>query len=266
MVGIFRWGVSKQLVGPEHLTALETVKPLRKGRPPAPGVKPPRENVERQPVEWDELRRARAFMPRTVRAMVDLHILLGGRPEEICQLRFGDIRKTKHPRVFVAVVKEHKTEHLENAQERKLYLGPRAMRIVRFIAPPGAKPTDYVFSPVRAAEERSARLREMRRTPMYPSHTTESRRARVAWRRERKLSPFYTPDSYRLAVRRACTAAGIEPAWTPYQIRHLAATRTAELADLEVAQHLLGHADIETTMTYVKVREKRAAKAAAKLA
>ncbi|PIE23314.1 MAG: hypothetical protein CSA62_07920 [Planctomycetota bacterium] len=43
---------------------------------------------------------------------------------------------------------------------------------------------------------------------------------------KRKLSNSYTTETYRRAVHRACTAAGV-PTWSPNQLRHTGLTNAA---------------------------------------
>lgn len=52
------------------------------------------------------------------------------------------------------------------------------------------------------------------------------------------------------AIRTACETVGAPP-WHTHQLRHLAATRIAQQYGVEVAQILLGHSDVQTTLQYV---------------
>lgn len=55
-----------------------------------------------------------------------------------------------------------------------------------------------------------------------------------------------------IAVRRAVFAAGVKN-FRFHDTRHTAATRTLRKSNLKVVQHLLGHADIATTVKYAHV-------------
>ena len=55
--------------------------------------------------------------------------------------------------------------------------------------------------------------------------------------------------SYRKAIRRACLKAGV-PIWHPHQLRHTAATSIRSQFGLEVAQAVLGHAELGATQIY----------------
>lgn len=68
----------------------------------------------------------------------------------------------------------------------------------------------------------------------------------------RRGTPYAVCD-YARAVRRGCERAGVEPHWTPNQLRHTAATNYRRKFGLEPTQALLGHADARTTERYADV-------------
>jgi len=72
----------------------------------------------------------------------------------------------------------------------------------------------------------------------------------------------YRRDSYTRAVARAAKRAGVEH-WTPNRLRHARATEVDELAGLETASAVLGHANLNTTGVYIQRRTKAAMRAAA---
>lgn len=61
----------------------------------------------------------------------------------------------------------------------------------------------------------------------------------------------YSKDSYVVAIRRACVAAGI-PHWSPNQLRHTAATEIRKRFGLEAARTVLGHSSTDTTAIYAE--------------
>ena len=67
---------------------------------------------------------------------------------------------------------------------------------------------------------------------------------------KRKPGEMFNKDSLNRAVRRACEKAKIER-WTPYQLRHTAATAVAEAIGIESARALLSHQSIKMTERYV---------------
>jgi len=112
---------------------------------------------------------------------------------------------------------QHKTAHQD--QPRVVPLGPKAQKILKRYL--GNAP--FLFSPraVRAS-----------------------------------AGPRYTPSTYRQAVRYGIAAAGVEP-WTPHQLRHSAATRIFEEADLDTAGGMLGHATEAMTRRYARTALER---------
>lgn len=71
----------------------------------------------------------------------------------------------------------------------------------------------------------------------------------------------YDHRALRRAVERACQRAKVEP-WSPYQIRHAAATDVANKAGQDAAQAHLGHASGAVTKRYIHEDAVAKAKAA----
>jgi integrase len=211
---VFRWAAAMQLVPVTTWQALEAVEGLRRGE--SADV---REPAGVQPVSP----RAVAITLRQVRdkvaAMIRLQWLSGMRPEEVTQMRTGDIDRSGP--VWVYRPRTHKMEH--QGRTRAILLGPRCQRILApFLS---LDPAAWLFSG--------------RQLPGKPArHLSEGR--------------------YRGTIRRACIAAGIPP-WAPNQLRHSAATRARSHADLDTASVLLGHAGPDTTLVYAEADMRRAA-------
>lgn len=260
IVGMFRWGVSEQLVRPDVWQALKSVGPLAKGR-----VKL-RESRKVDAVDRAVLRRTRRHLPPAVRAMVDIQLLTGMRPTEVVHLRGTDLHPTKDKRVLKYVVAPpgHKLDHIDD-RVRVVYFGPRARRVLHpWLADAG---DGYVFSPKRSQEIVNDRRRAQRKTKKWRSHDPELRRHRKGT--EPRLGDRYTTDSYRRAIDRACGRAfGFDKEgrpkhrWAPNRLRHTAATVISDREAVHVAQAVLGHSDIATTMNYVKTRERQSITAA----
>lgn len=267
VVRMLKWGSTHKFVPGTVLPEIEAVPALRKGRSIMPGVPAPREGkpkVEEAPRA--SIRAARRHLSRTLRIMLDLQLVTGMRPNEVCNISPQFLSHTKRRDVMIYRVPEEadKTDHVDERPQRRVYLGPRAMRLLRLAWP--ATPAEYFFSPSDAESERMRLRRMARKTKVWESHSNEARRRR---RRAiqippRQLGEKYSPDSYRRAIERACTRAGVET-FTPYQLRHNRAGEIVARASLEIAQEMLGHADIKTTMRYVKVRQSRAIAAAAQI-
>lgn len=108
----------------------------------------------------------------------------------------------------------------------------------------------------------------MARVYVSPANRPDARKARRAAERggPRGRAPHarYTVCAYGRALRRACERAGLpKDQWfSPHQLRHLRATQVANLMDVHVAQKVLGHASITTTMLYVHTHDEAAVRAA----
>ena len=89
IISIFKWGVENELVQETTWNALKAVKPLSKGHTDT------FDHDEREPVPDDVVRRTLPYMPPTLRAMVQLQRILGMRPNEIFNMRVGDIDRTR---------------------------------------------------------------------------------------------------------------------------------------------------------------------------
>jgi integrase len=271
---LFRWATSEELIGPEVYQALRAVPGLRRG---APGA---RESEPVRPVPEVFVEAARPFMPPPVRAMVDLQLLTGMRPGEVCIMRGMDLDMsgkvwTYRPGSDQGPYGTHKTAH--RGKDRIVYLGPRAQEVVRawlredLIA--------YLFRPADALATRHAEARRNRKTPLYPSHVRRLAQGRKA-DRKRAPRPRYDVRTYRQAIVRACRKADgaarqrrpggpadqvLVPQWHPNQLRHTAATNLRKEYGIELARIILGHATAFTTELYAEVDRKQAAAVVAKV-
>ncbi len=263
VIAMFKWAAVEELVSPEHYAALRLVPRLARGRP-APGttVVPP-ETAKVAPPDPAAILAAKKHLPPMLCAMIELQQATGMRPQELCAMRSCDIKPTEIPGTFVYLVHDHWNKTAHEEIEREVYLGPKAMEIVRpwLSGPPGT----YMWSPRKAERSRQRTRRKQRKHKLWPSHAAKLKS--VAGGSCIHLGQHYTTESYRRAISRACIRAKLEPEmrWSPNQLRHAAATHIANTNAIEVAQLLLGHRSIQTTMIYVKVRSKRAAEAASRM-
>jgi integrase len=231
IIGIFRWGVENDLVLETTWRALKAVKPLQKGDPGT------FEHEERQPVPDDIVRRTLPFLPPTLSAMVQLQRILGMRPNEVFNMRVGDIDTTNENGLWYYEPGSYKTSrHVGNI------IFPLGKPEQELIAPylEGKKADDAVFSPRTAMAERGAERHANRKTKMSPSH--------VAKAKERAAKPsyyaeFYNRDSYRGAIKHAIAKANRQlpddekiPNWYPYLLRNSAATDLESEVGLDAAQ------------------------------
>jgi integrase len=265
---LFRWAVSQELVSVDVHAALKTIEPLKRGELGVDDEEPV------QPVQAKLLEATRKHCGEHVRAMIDLQLLTGMRPGELCAMRICDIDMSS--RVWTYQPTSHKTLH--RGKRRTIYLGPAAQDLIHgFIR---GRPLDaHVFSPTESEAARSKIRRSRRETPLYPSHVLHMQRKRQP---EPIVQPgeCYTSCSYRRAIQRACDRAFPPPAplakregetekqwqqrltkkqnerlrewrkahrWHPHQLRHTYATEVRKRYGLEAAQILLGHSSAVIT-------------------
>ncbi len=195
-----------------------------------------------RPVDRGAVDRAVACMPSQLQAMVEAMWLSGMRPGEACLMRPADVDTTGV--VWVYTPQEHKTEHHEDVEPRRVCLGPQAQAVLLPML--GRRLSAYVFSPREAHAERLEAKRAGRRTPPYPSHLRRHREDPTAGLGER-----YTSASLRRAVHHACDRAGVER-WNPNQLRHAYATRVFKELGLDEVSKSMGHMDLDTTLIYAE--------------
>jgi integrase len=197
---VFGWGVENELVPPGVFHGLQAVRGLRMGRTAA------RESEPVRPVPDAHVAAVRPHVSRQIRAMIDLQLLTGMRPGEVCAMRGCDVDTTG--RLWLYRPERHKTQHHGHA--RTVYLGPAAQAVLRpFLRTDLAA---YLFSPIEAEDERRAALSKKRAesgTPLSCGNVPGSNRVRKPKRGPRER---YTTISYHQAIRRGCEAAWPPPA------------------------------------------------------
>jgi integrase len=120
---------------------------------------------------------------------------------------------------------------------------------------------EFIFQPREAvAAQRNRLMKEHRTASARARAAANKRRAAAKDRRDktgssrpassREPSDHYTPQRLANAVRRACIKHKI-PRWTPYMIRHAAATRIEKASDFETARKVLGQRSAAVTQRYV---------------
>ena len=122
----------------------------------------------------------------------------------------------------------------------------------------------YCFSPAESEKQRRQKLTRQRKTPLSCGNRVGT---------NRKVQPalafkeHYDAISYRISIKYAITAcnkvrraeakaAGVEPVlvpkWTPYQLRHTAATKVRKEMGYECAGATLGHTNMSATAIYAE--------------
>lgn len=244
----FKWAAEQEQVPASIYHGLLTVSGLRRGRSLA------RETDPVRPVPDADIKAALPFMPEPVRDMVSLQLLSGARPGEITAMRACDIDRTQTTWIYAP--HEHKGSW--RGHERAIYLGPQARTIVTRWLRPGSQET-FLFSPRDGEQLRHKRERAARRTPLWPSHLRAQARKR-SLAAPASFAEHYDVNTYRQAIARACSRAGVKP-WAPNRLRHNAATQLRRDYGLDVAKAVLGHRIVETTQIYAEIDHKRAMEA-----
>ncbi|MCS7466114.1 site-specific integrase [Stieleria sp. ICT_E10.1] len=246
IIRIMKYGVSREVVPPEVIVALDSLEPLRHGQTTAP------EGKKRKPVSVDDVIATVKFLSPTLRAMVILQTATGMRPSELFRMRPCDVDRSGD--VWLYRVPVHKTAH-HGIEKVIPLLGEAREAVSPFLLRDAETPC---FSPAESAqwfrEQRSAN----RTTPRSCGNVAGGKRKANP---KRQPGAQYSKDSYRRAIERAAEKAGVSH-WFPYQLRHLAGTVVRELAGIESAQILLGHTSPRTTEIYAKVPLAKAIEAA----
>lgn len=257
---MFKWATEEELIDPTVYHGLQAVAPLKIGRGTAP------ESAPVLPVAEEAVRAVLPHVSAQVRGMIEVQLLTGMRPGEVCQMRSGDLDRTGN--VWTYKPGTHKAAH--HGHERIVYLGPKAQAVLApFLKPePGA----FVFSPADAEDARR-RVRHLARTTAESCGNGPGSNRRTSPKRQ--PGECYDVASYRRAIARACEkafpllpdlTAGGDPAgarakvkawrkghrWHPHQLRHTAGTRLRREYGLEAAQVILGHKNLTVTQVYAE--------------
>ena len=247
LIRIFVWGADEEMVDQSVAGALKLIKHLPKGEPGT------FDNPKRRNVADEIIRRTLRFLSATVAAMVRLQRLLGLRPGEVYNMRAGDIiRDTPDPRLWYYVPGYYEEQQKE--QQRVYHTGHRKVQHKRQhdyeavdemkIIPLGL-PEQEILAPF---------LEGKRPEQAVFSPKTESK--------SDKAGEFYNKNSYRTAVQRAVNRANRSlsegdkpiPMWSPYQLRHQAATALDKIRGSAEASAQLDHASMSTTKIYIHER------------
>jgi integrase len=170
IVRMFGWGVAEHEVPPDVHLRLKQVPALESGRTTAPDPEPKRSVPEADIQAVLPYLHSRDVPRAVFVAMIQLQLVSGMRPGEVCAMRVGDLQRGQwwkyEPRAA------NKNRH--KAKPRVIWLGPRAQGILAPLLA-GLGPDDYVFS--------------------YPRRGG----------RKRIDVPYY-----RIRVEKACVAAGVD--------------------------------------------------------
>ncbi|HYH67967.1 MAG TPA: tyrosine-type recombinase/integrase [Urbifossiella sp.] len=254
---VWAWGVSRQRVGADALTALRAVPRPKVGEARAPKVV--------DPADPAHVKAMLPFLRPQPRAMVVLQLASGARPGEMIGMtpeqvhRGGVINVAGAGRhdldklgVWAYVPTKHKMTW-KNKPRVLLFAGEAQAVLTPFL---DRGPDVPCFSPKEAAEGLRAEQRAAREARGGGSGGNRKVPKAAAPRRAPK--DRYTDNSYRAAITRACEKAGV-PAFFPYQLRHLAAAEIQEVFGLDAVQALLGHHTKSMSEHYAGLNVKTAA-------
>lgn len=222
LAGMFRWGVSWELVPASVSHALESVERLID------------DSEEVEPAPEDAIVKALAHMTLNARTMCEVILLTAMRPDEICRLRMVEVQRDKPiSGIWMFSPTEHKTAH--HGITKEILIGPKAQAIL--LPWIGARqPHEYIFQP------KDSLLWKPKRT------------------RKRQIRERYHTPEFCKAVYRACELAGCEH-WSPGQLRHNAASRLEDEFGPDIARKILGHRTLTTTRRYIRDDLRKAAEA-----
>ncbi len=231
----FKWATSQELIPVTVYEALRTLPGLQEGRTAA------RESEPVKPVPIEVVEASLPFMCAQVRTMVELQLLTGMRPGEVCRLSVDQIDTTGD--VWVYSPRQHKTRH--RGKNRPIAIGPRARQVLEaFICCREWAASAPLFSPRQAEQERWAAQRAAAKK-QWPRHK------KVAKRKKALTRDRYSVIVYDTNIRRAAGRAGV-PSWHPNQLRHLKATDVRRQFGIEAAGAILGHSKLSVTEVYAE--------------
>lgn len=232
---MLRWAVENELADSSVYESCKAVTGLRRGRSEA------RESAPVKPVPIADVDAVQPFLSAELWTMIQLQLVTGMRPGEVCIMRMADIDRSTD--VWAFRPQSHKTQH--HGRERIVFLGPKAQALIQpFLT---ADRERYLFSPKTAEAERNNARRENRKSPMTPSQAARQPKEDPV----RTAGECYHRQSFTKAVARACRLAKVD-LWSPNRLRHNAATELRKEFGLEAARTVLGHTEADTTLFYAE--------------
>lgn len=218
---LFFLGVELEMVPESVAVAVSIVKPLRRGEAK---TLPPRQAADDTDIE-----KTLPFLSQTIASMVQILRRSGMRPSELFAMTAERIDRSG--KVWLYTPAKSKSERF--ARIRTIGLGTEEQELLRDRIEKKKK-DQPLFQPIDAVMERLG-------------HTPDRRTLR-------QLQDRYSKDSFRRAVSRGiekARAAGVPvKSWTPYQLRHTAATEISAELGQEAARILLGHVSSAVTGRY----------------
>jgi len=263
-----RWCETEELLEESRVSSLCKVRGLELGEQAV------RESPDRLPVPEADLAATLPRLRAVIRALVELQLLTAARPSELVKLTAADLRRDGRfqiggqsvhiPGCWVYDPTEHKLAHKKI--KRIILFGPRAQEVLAPFSERAENGAAHLFSPRETVASWRETQRQLRKTKVQPCQ--QKRKAkRDAWAAQRLRAPgsHYTVSSYAHAIAAACAKQPAITPWSPYRLRHNAATRLQEQFGWEVAQLVMGHCSPQTTAIYVTQTWKKAGAAVAEV-
>lgn len=258
---MFKWAVSREITSSVLYHALSSIEGLRKGRTTA------KESVPVKPVNEDHVYKSLDYMTPVVATMVELQLLTGMRPGELVIMRPCDIDRSGE--IWHYCPHSHKTQY--RGKDRIISIGPKGQQLLRPYLLRDRQA--YCFSPRESERQRLAKLHEDRTTPLHYGNRPGTNRKDDP---QTQPGECFISGTYGNSVRKAVKAARRDitlnggdpdkelPKWTPYQLRHTAATKARKIFNYETAGALLGHSNLSATAIYAERNQGLADEAARK--
>lgn len=251
----FKWCCKEGHLPETLYHGLTCVDGLRKGRSGARETKPV------APVPREVVDATLPYLTPVVSAMVQMQLLCGMRPAEVCIMRPCDIDRSGD--IWLYRPSEHKNDWRD--QERFVAIPKVAQAILEPFL--DRDPEAFLFSPKESEEWRRANrpvtAKEGRKTPIYPSELRQREQRKKESRKKTPKRPKrdrYDTASYRRAItyalKKAKNAKVVIPHWHPHQLRHAISTEISQAIGEQAAQRWLGHARLETTGIYTQAQVK----------
>lgn len=197
VIAIFKWAAGREILPASVSQSLAAVEPLRYGNTEAKESDPVR------PVNESLIAATLANLSPTIKAMVEVQLLTGMRPGELCAMRMCDLDTSQE--IWTYSPHHHKTKH--RGHDRKILIGPKAQEILKHHFKSNLQA--FIFSPADAELRRRAEMHAGRKTPLSRGNSPGTNRKPNPKRRPGKN---YETCAYRRAVARACELAFQMPA------------------------------------------------------
>lgn len=246
---MFKWAASRQLIPMITYQGLLTVEGLKRNRSAA------KESQPVKAIDEEHVYKILPYLTPVLSAAVQIQLLTGMRPSEVLQMKPKDIDRSGE--VWHYYPERHK--NLYRGHERVVPIGPIGQKILRpFLL---RNEDSYCFSPAESEKYRREERTKNRKTPLSCGNIVGSNKKDDP---KRVAGDVYDFQAYGKAVRRAVNAARKDikakggdpdkelPKWTPYQLRHTAATKARKMFNYETAGALLGHSNMSATAIYAE--------------